>query len=438
MQNQGKKYSALRLLFFITSFWILLNVTGIQKVMAQVQEKNPYLLKVNRVYNTITAYEQDDKGEYTVPVKAMLCSVGAKGQTKLGTFQTKEKYRWKLLMGDVWGQYSTRIIGGILFHSVYYYENGNPASLATKEFNKLGTAASHGCIRLAVKDAKWIYDNCALGTTVVIYDDKKSPGPLGKPESIKIASNVRWDPTDPDKTNPYADKKPVITGVKNVKTAWNKEINLLKGIKATSSVGTDITKTVSVIGKVDITIPGKYRVKYSVTDILGKTITKAALITVENNTIAPEFNGINDRIISADTIVDEEFALQNIEAACAGIKADKESIEVIIEQLNETKYYITYRASIGHGPVAEAYANFVIDNEAPVFTGIQDYALEADEYPSKSFLLENVTVTDNYTPEEDIIIDVIVTENLDGTYLITYEATDEAGNKAIEQASIIN
>ncbi|MFR5209625.1 MAG: L,D-transpeptidase family protein [Clostridia bacterium] len=27
-------------------------------------------------------------------------------------------------------------------------------------FNKLGEQASQGCVRLAVSDAKWVYDNC--------------------------------------------------------------------------------------------------------------------------------------------------------------------------------------------------------------------------------------------------------------------------------------
>jgi len=80
----------------------------------------PYYIKVNKQQNCVTVYEKDKKGQYTIPVKSMVCSVG--GATPLGIFKTPIKYRWKLLMGDVWGQYSTRIVGGILFHSVWYYK----------------------------------------------------------------------------------------------------------------------------------------------------------------------------------------------------------------------------------------------------------------------------------------------------------------------------
>ena len=72
-------------------------------------------------------------------------------------------------------------------------------------------------VRLNVKDAKWIYDNCPIGTTVTIYDSK-DPGPLGKPEAIKVsaASKMGYDPTDIwSENNPYIKNQPVIKGVKN-------------------------------------------------------------------------------------------------------------------------------------------------------------------------------------------------------------------------------
>lgn len=274
---------ALRLpgLILILSLFAFFGLTGAKATTTK--NKLPYLIKVNRYHNTVTVYEADSKGEYTVPVKAMVCSVGVGNLTPVGTFKTQAKYRWKELMGNVYGQYSTRIVGGVLFHSVYYYTNGNPATLATKEFNKLGTAASHGCVRLTVQDAKWIYDNCAVGTTVVIYDDKKEPGPLGKPEAIQIPNNVRWDPTDPSKDNPYKDKVPVITGAKNLKIKQGEKLNLLSGVKAKSSVGLDITSKITVEGKVDINKAGKYRITYMVTDALGRTTEKKITVTVEKS-----------------------------------------------------------------------------------------------------------------------------------------------------------
>jgi lipoprotein-anchoring transpeptidase ErfK/SrfK len=37
------------------------------------------------------------------------------------------------------------------------------------EANKLGVPASHGCIRLEIENAKWIYYNIPIGTPVNIH-----------------------------------------------------------------------------------------------------------------------------------------------------------------------------------------------------------------------------------------------------------------------------
>ena len=123
----------------------------------------------------------------------------------LGKYASGYKARCIRLIGNVNGQYSTRIVGNILFHSVPYLTYGDPASLEYWEYDKLGTAASAGCVRLSVIDAKWIYDNIASGTIVEFYSDS-NPGPLGKPGSQKISGNEacrNWDPTDPDGNNPW-------------------------------------------------------------------------------------------------------------------------------------------------------------------------------------------------------------------------------------------
>lgn len=162
-----------------------------------------YSLGVNIKQNIVTVYELDDSGEYTIPDRAFICSVGE--DTPCGSFKTSDKYIWRELFGNVYGQYATRVTGHILFHSVPYYTM-NKDDLEYDEYNKLGTTASMGCIRLCVKDAKWIYDNCPSGTEVNITDSD-SAEPLPKPEAYSIDINDTqkrgWDPTDPDLSNPY-------------------------------------------------------------------------------------------------------------------------------------------------------------------------------------------------------------------------------------------
>lgn len=163
----------------------------------------PYYIRINRALNVVNIYTADEKGYYTVPYKAMVCSTG--DATPLGTYNTTAKYRWLSLYGGVYGQYATRIVGAILFHSVPYFTE-DPSDLEYDEYNKLGTAASMGCVRLCVEDVLWIYNNCPIGTAVEFYDNYDSPGPLGKPTPLTIdTSDERrgWDPTDPDPNNPW-------------------------------------------------------------------------------------------------------------------------------------------------------------------------------------------------------------------------------------------
>lgn len=57
--------------------------------------------------------------------------------------------------------------GEFLFHSLVMDEN---QQILAAEAAKLGQKASHGCFRLKVEDAKWIYDNIPTGTRVIIRD----------------------------------------------------------------------------------------------------------------------------------------------------------------------------------------------------------------------------------------------------------------------------
>lgn len=162
-----------------------------------------YYIKVNYEQNVVTIYEKDSDGKYTIPVKVMICSTGTETPTS-GVYTIKYRWKWLGLFGDVYGYYVTQIVGDILFHSVPYTAK-SPDTLEYWEYDKLGTAASLGCVRLKVVDAKWIYDNVVWGTPVEFYASS-DPGPLGKPTAQKISDNVdcrNWDPTDTDSLNPW-------------------------------------------------------------------------------------------------------------------------------------------------------------------------------------------------------------------------------------------
>ena len=84
------------------------------------------------------------------------CVVGASSSpTITGTYTTQS--RRPSLDTDSRARYCTQIHGGYFFHTIL------------SSNSELGHWASHGCVRLPVEKARWIYYNLPLGSTVNIY-----------------------------------------------------------------------------------------------------------------------------------------------------------------------------------------------------------------------------------------------------------------------------
>ena len=167
----------------------------VQDVDSLIGKQSDYLLKVNKTLNCLTVYAKDGNNGYIIPVKAMLTSVG--DDTPIGTFKTPEKYRWRLMNTDEYCQYLTRLDAGIpiLMHSVIY-EKADPYTLKAFTYNYLGATKSHGCIRLTTADSRWIYEHCALGTSITVYESP-IPGPFDRPViKTMIPDTQTYDPTD--------------------------------------------------------------------------------------------------------------------------------------------------------------------------------------------------------------------------------------------------
>ena len=155
----------------------------------------PYRIRVNRTKCQITVLAKDGNNGWTIPVKSMTCSVGNPiTLTPAGTFYIGDQDRWHILMGPSWGQWTSHVVNGIFIHSVAG-SSTSQYNLSSWDYNMLGQPASHGCIRVCVRDAKWIYDNCGRGTQVTIGDGYYEP--FDKPATIKLAPGVNLkDPTD--------------------------------------------------------------------------------------------------------------------------------------------------------------------------------------------------------------------------------------------------
>lgn len=176
----------------------------LQDVEPVIGTGGPFMLKINKEMNCLTVYAKDGDNGFIIPVKSFLTSVG--DDTPIGTFRTPEKYRWRLMIHDLYTQYATRLGAGmpILIHSIIY-DAPNPFTVWASTYNNLGIARSAGCIRLASADAKWVYDNCPIGTTVTVYNSSVA-GPFERPTIMyEIPFEQTWDPTDPNVTQEMID-----------------------------------------------------------------------------------------------------------------------------------------------------------------------------------------------------------------------------------------
>lgn len=262
---------------------MLISCVAVGKV-TDVQADSKYTIKVNLGTNCTTIY----KGGKAV--KAMICSPSS--ETPTGTFYIPVKYRWHEMIGNCYAQYCSRITTGILFHSVWYYKNGDKSTMSVAAYNVMGQKASHGCVRLLCKDSKWIYDNCPVGTKVTIFWGDKSDDPLPRPSFTPIRNGkfTDWDPTDPDPKNPYRKKVPTIT-VNESTVEYGKKVNPLNLVTIKDSAGNSISKSnVKVSGKINTKKLGTYKVKFTVKDSLGNKVTKTIKFKVVD-TKAPTIKG---------------------------------------------------------------------------------------------------------------------------------------------------
>lgn len=423
------------LLTLILAFNIGFSFQGSTNVDAASKK---YVIKINKQMNCVTIYEKKSSGKLK-PVRAMVCSAG--NATPIGTFPLGEKMRWHTLNGPCYGQYCTRITRGFLFHSVWYYRR-TPSSLAVKEYNKLGTTASHGCVRLMVADAKWIYDNVPSGSSVIIYNSS-NPGPLGKPKAVKISGSTGWDPSDVwSSGNPWNSKKPSIKGAKSKTVAYGSKYKVKKGIKAVNTVGKDSTYLLSTsikfngksVKRVNTSNPGVYKVTYSITDEAGKAVSKTVKIKVKAKRATPKISNVKNIYIKSKSQMTKKTVLKNVVITQKGIKLDAKYVKVTFKKLKKNVYRVTYIAK-RESYEAKKTAKVYIDTKAPVISGMKNgaqYEAESDAVINDEYCRGFISgVSDNYTKIKvsDINIKINSTE-IEGRYEVVYTVKDEAENQA--------
>ncbi len=133
-----------------------------------------YKLVINEYWQIATVYTRDEAGEYTVPVRYMIVTTGASDTpSPKGVFNMEDNYvRFGLFSVGVYGQYWRQITRSIYTHSLLYLHRN--ANSYTNSYSRLGRRGSHGCIRMMVPDARWVYYHIAPGSTCEIVKGNKN------------------------------------------------------------------------------------------------------------------------------------------------------------------------------------------------------------------------------------------------------------------------
>ncbi|MFA5586633.1 MAG: L,D-transpeptidase family protein [Saccharofermentanales bacterium] len=172
-------------------------------------------------------YCKDPETGREYPARTFICSTGksstptptmSKG-VPLGNKYLLSRFSSPKYVGTCLVRYVTHISSSYYIHAVPYldpYPRG-PVELRKDScdlaaYRALGRPASSGCIRLCLRDAKFIYNNVQSGTTCYILASSSGyaiPNAVG----VGYPSGSRgWDPTDPERPGYIGIPATTVTG----------------------------------------------------------------------------------------------------------------------------------------------------------------------------------------------------------------------------------
>lgn len=147
---------------YIETKQLLIDRAAEELAVSDYDSKTNYLIIVDLKSQMTMVYE-GKKGDWK-QIKRYLSSSGIAGQeTPTGDFTVTDRGDWFYTPRFAQGaKYWVRFYKTYLFHSLPMDSEKNIVD------STLGVPLSHGCVRLNVEEAKWIYENIPSGTRVIV------------------------------------------------------------------------------------------------------------------------------------------------------------------------------------------------------------------------------------------------------------------------------
>ncbi|WP_461587329.1 immunoglobulin-like domain-containing protein [Winogradskyella sp.] len=216
------------------------------------------------------------------------------------------------------------------------------------------------------------------------------------------------------------------------------------GATATDNIDGNLTSSIVIAGNVNTSIAGTYQVTYNVSDAAGNAATEVIrTVNVIPDTTAPviTLNGASTINLNVGDAYNELGA-----TATDNVDGNLTSSIVIAGNVNTSvagTYQVTYNVSDASGNAATEVVRTVIvslvpDTTSPVITLIGASTINLNVGDVYNEL--GATATDNV--DGDLTSSIVIAGNVNtsvaGTYQVTYNVSDAAGNAASEVVRTIN
>ncbi len=129
-----------------------------------IASSTPWLILVDTANTRVNVYH-GSQGHWSLQ-QSWLCAPGAPATPTVKGYFTVGSKGYYFDSGASRCFYYTQFRGNYLFHSTLYNKRPTPSS---PQDNRVGMQLSHGCVRLELQNAKWIYDNIPRNTKVYVF-----------------------------------------------------------------------------------------------------------------------------------------------------------------------------------------------------------------------------------------------------------------------------
>lgn len=215
------------------------------------------------------------------------------------------------------------------------------------------------------------------------------------------------------------------------------------GATATDNLDGDISANIVITGTVNTSVAGTYFVNYNVNDSSGNAATQVTrTVNVAPDTTAPviTLNGASTINLNVGDMYTEQgaTALDNLDGDITGsIVIGGDTVNTAVAGV----YVVTYNVSDAAGNAAAEVTRTVnvnADTTPPVITLVG--ASTINLFVGDTYTEQGATATDNIDGDltSSIVIGGSVNTNAAGSYQVTYNVSDAAGNAASEVIRTVN